>query len=170
MPDIGSDEAENLGAGIRRVAHEGELALVSPLAIGTPILVERTRRIHYSVGLPAPAISARLGWVATNIWLPDHARQNILRDHPVFPDLFAAIRILLEQPDSVRRNPTEPASLSFVFVAGAEMLRQSGLLSGQRSRYVDAIVEWRHVRGRRYLRLFHLSPRRRAPGGAQLWP
>jgi hypothetical protein len=156
--------------GARRVAHEGEIGRLPVVDFRTKVLVERTNRVYFGMGTLGANIAARLGWTAENVWLPDHALEDIEDAHRgAFHDVFGTVHAILTRPSFVLQNPREPKA-SVLLVAEAGELQQLGLLAPMREQYVEAAIERRAVLGSTHLRLFHLSPRRRRPSGVQLWP
>ncbi|MCA1670267.1 MAG: hypothetical protein LC793_23360 [Thermomicrobia bacterium] len=150
------------------VAYEDELRTLTAQPVGTTIFVEETREEMIAVGNVAPHIAARLQWTQPNIWLPGHARKYILGQHAIFPDVLAAVQLVLSAPSGIYVGQKRPNCV--LFLADAAILRQQGLLSSNSAPYVDAIIERHVVMGGFYLRCFHLSPATRNKGGLRLWP
>ncbi len=150
------------------VEYEDELRTLAAQPFGTVIYVEETRETLIAVGNVAPHIAARLHWAQQNIWLPEHARDYVLEHHEVFPDVLAAMQVVLSMPMGVYL--AEKRANCVLVLADASTLRQRGLLPSDSVPYVDAIIERHAVVGGFYLRCFHLSPATRNKGGLRLWP
>jgi hypothetical protein len=131
-------------------------------------MVEEDASIYTSVGRTTDEIARRIGWTQANVWIPEHARQDMLEKHKVISDPMAASNLILLNPLGVWM--LDGNSTYRLFFAGATMLREAGLLGSRTTRYVDAIIEARSVENGSVLRLFHLSPRKKNYGSIQLWP
>ncbi len=153
--------------GIDRVSRLRDLGDMPPVAIGTRIFVEEDAHLYIAVGSTTAEIAERLGWVQENVWLPEPVEKRIQLKHRVIRNSVAAAAFVLGNPSGVHqgRHPDE-----WYFIIDAGIIRDEGLLQSSSTRYVDAVVELRSAHGGAYLRVFHLSPRKKNHGGIHLWP
>lgn len=166
MEDVSEQEEEPRP---RRLEQRIDLATLSSAPVGTRVLVNETGEIFHAVGMTPASIAALLGWDQKNVWLPESARQNMIIKHPEFRDPATAIHLVLNQPLSVHDVPGAPHHIQIF--ADAEPLRAAENLTSNSVPSVDVLIELRSagVTNIHYLRVFHLSPMRRARGN-QLWP
>ncbi|CAN5120191.1 hypothetical protein BH23CHL1_BH23CHL1_21980 [soil metagenome] len=139
-----------------------------PAPVTTRVLIEEDHWIYICVGQARADIAATLGWNDENIWMPEHVLRYVSERHPVILNPVRAFSVLLQQALTVHEDRKDKNHR--YFIVDGETLRADGLLSSQTVRYVDAVVEWRHVPDGRIMRAFHLSPNKRNQGGQQLWP
>lgn len=155
-----------------QIQAEWELGTLASLPVGTVAELAQTDGTIWGdhvVGNTTPEIAVQLGWTEGNVWLREPERQYMLKKRGgLFSDLEPAIAHVLAHPQSVHENPRAVGEI--YFVTGGSSLRQVGLIQSDRVRFVDVVVEARHVEHGRYLRVFHFAPTTRNIGGQQLWP
>ena len=156
------------GAFNLRVATLAELGASSVDAVGIRILVEEDGTVYVNVGRTTDEIVKDRGWTERHIWTPDHVRTYIQKKHPAITNPVLAASQIIQQPDYVYID--ERDFHNRIFVVDASVLRNVEAFQSTSTRYVDAIIERRPVEGGFILRLFHLSPRKKLPDGAQTWP
>lgn len=151
-----------------RLRSLGELATTPSVPVGTQVFVEEDGIIYTGVGQRRPDIVLHLGWSQPNIWLPSHAQRKMERDHDVILDHVSVASFVLQNSVGVQVGQEQD---TYYFIVGASPVRAMGLLTSRSTRFVDLVVQSRQASdGRRFLRLFHLSPATRNKGGRQLWP
>lgn len=150
------------------LTHAEELATSHSFERGTQVLIDETQERFYCAGYTTRVIATRLGWTQANIWVPDHAKQNMEDGHPEFTDHLRAIEIVVTRPISVHDVPEEPNQIQFF--ANANVLRDKGVIRSRSMETVDVLIKLRLIHTETYLRAFHLSPMRHTRGGHQLWP
>ena len=136
------------------------------MPVGAQVTVEETSRSYYSVGRISTTIAEHLEWDFSNIWMPDHVFARLPRDHPEISNPIEAMAHVLVYPISVGIDD-DPNFVRFLIEATA--MRQAGFVSSKRMRFVDVIVELRHVDGEIIPRGYHLAPTRHGTRGRQLW-
>jgi hypothetical protein len=161
MPPI--DEDHNVS-----IATLAELGARLHDPVGVRVFVEEDRTVYTSVGRTTDEIAWRIGWTQSSVWIPEHARQDMLEKHGVIRDPIVASSLVLLNPLGVWKRDGQPTC--WLFFADSTMLREADLLGSRTTRYVDAIIEARPVKNGTVLRLFHLSPRKKNYGSIQLWP
>jgi hypothetical protein len=152
----------------RRVEQLRDLGTMEPVPAGTRVYVEEDHTTYISAGTTTPAIAQRIGWEHANIWIPDHVLIRMTARPLPFVDIISVASIVMRRPSSVHQGTRQTNHV--YFIVEASVIRDAGLLLSRSARFVDAVVELRHVSGGNILRLFHLSPRGKNQGGAQLWP
>ncbi len=153
---------------LRRLERLTDLAIEPHVPVGTRVFVEEDGTIYTGVGQTRPEVAAHLGWTQPNVWLPLHAQRKMERDHDVILDHISVASFVLQNSVSVQVGHERD---SYYFIVAASQVRELGLLSSRSTRFVDLVVQSRQASdGRKFLRLFHLSPATRNKGGRQLWP
>ncbi len=156
------------GRDLLRLAAEADLGTAPIMPVGTRVEIEDTGRRFVGVGGIRREVISRLGWAPGNVWIPEPALNRMLSRRSVFPDLLAAVQVLLLSASSVHVD--RELEQGAYFVIAGDLLRKKGLLTSQSAAFVDGVVESRQVPGGSYLRLFHLGPTKRVKGGTQIWP
>lgn len=152
----------------QRVSRLRDLGLMGPVPVGTRVVVEEDEVIYTGVGITNPEIARRIGWSHANIWVPGHVLTRIAARPLPFVDTVSVASMIMQRPTSVHQGTRQ---FNHIYcIVDADVVRREGLLLSRSARYVDAVVELRHVSGGTILRLFHLSPRGKNQGGMQLWP
>lgn len=153
---------------LRRVKRLGDLATEPSVPVSTRVLVEEDGIVYIGTGHTSTEIAARIGWTQPNIWIPAHALSRMIRDHDIIHDHIAVASFILQHPTSVHVGREQDECY---FIVHANIIRTMGLLNSRSTKFVDIVVQTRQASdGRRFLRLFHLSPATRNKGGRQLWP
>ncbi len=151
-----------------RVEQLRDLGTMDPVQAGTRVYVEEDGTTYTSAGTTQPDIAQRIGWEHANIWIPDHVLIRMEARPLPFVDIVSVASIVMRRPTSVHQGTRQTNHV--YFIAEANVVREAGLLLSRSARFVDAVVELRHISGGSILRMFHLSPRGKNQGGAQLWP
>jgi hypothetical protein len=152
-----------------RVRHTAELTELPALAPGTSAFVEDDHYVYWSVGNLDAEVAKSIGWNHRNVWMPNHVYVDLLEARKaVFASPIAVAAALLISPTGIYRDRRQTGGL--YVIADGDYLRRQGLLRSRSTRYVDAVIESRHIQGFVLPRIFHLSPRKRNHGGEQLWP